>query len=554
MASIFDLKTSTSELSSANQGTSRIDYEQHPPTRAVDGANFPNGAIHHRWQTAGQKWWIPSRSYMRMRCRLTKADGSTPLDLADEIAPNYGLMSNLFQSAEFRINDKTVSRVSDFMPQVDALETRLSKSRSWIKSVGIATNWWGDDYQERKAEVSSDGQTLQNPTVIQPVETGRVALGFDAAGGAGNDRNAATYTAATGRIVFTQNGGAALPADVRPLFPVGSYFTYKSVQGGADGVVNVLMEVIAGIGVAEIEVRAVVGGNVPQDGRTDWARVEGPVQGAETRRLDGFELIWQPPLSIFKIGHALPSGKYELVLNPQTAQSYQKRAIESLVDKAGGGGDFVFQVIDMYLYTSTVDGPRADDITYLLDLEETRCQTDTVQNLGAFQQRNFDVSPSTFALTCAFQDARAGNLTQYSASKFQLNSPGGVGGDELKLNRLFLNYAGQNKPSPDADPRYKVGNASDYTIQRYAETQIYSGAYYDTGGAETIQEYHGAGSYYYFSWSRDGTDRSTRVNVHFGFEGGAIDNARVLLFDHSKKIARIRVQDGRVVDVQTEDA
>ena len=553
MSSIFDLKTSTSELSSANQGTSRIDYEQHPPTRAVEGANFPNGAIHHRWQTAGQKWWIPSRSYLRMRCRLTKTGGA-PLDLADNVAPNYGLMSNLFQSAEFRINDKTVSRVSDFMPQVDAIETRLSKSRSWQKSIGSATNFWEEDYKTRQADVSVDAQTLQNPTVINPVETGRGALGFDAAGGVGNDRNAATYTAATGRIVFTQNGGAVLPADVRLIYPVGSYFVYKFIQGGAAGVVNVLLEVIAGIGIAEIEVRAVVAVDVPQDGRTDFARVDAPIVGVPTRRLDGFELIWQPPLSIFKIGHALPSGKYELVLNPQTASTYKKRAIESLVDK-DPAADFNFEVVDMYLYTSTVDGPRADDITYLLDLEETRCQTDTVQNLGAFQQRNFDVSPSTYALTCAFQDARAGNLTQYSASKFRINAPGpNAVGDEIKLNRLFINYAGQSKPSPDADPSYNVGNASDYTIQRYTESQIYNGAYYDTGGAETIQEYHGSGSYVFFLWSRDGTDRSTRVNVHFGFEGGAIGDARVLLFDHSKKVARIRVQDGRVVDVQVEDA
>ena len=107
----------------------------------------------------------------------------------------------------------------------------------------------------------------------------------------------------------------------------------------------------------------------------------------------------------------------------------------------------------------------------------------------------------------------------------------------------------------DADPEYKVGEAKDYTTQRYAETQIYSGALYDTGGGESIQEYHNRGAYYYFAWPRDGTDRSTRVNVHQGFENGtAVQNMRVLLFSHSKQVARVMVQDGRVVDVQLEDA
>jgi len=105
----------------------------------------------------------------------------------------------------------------------------------------------------------------------------------------------------------------------------------------------------------------------------------------------------------------------------------------------------------------------------------------------------------------------------------------------------------------DANPEFVAGK--DYTTQRYVESQIYSGAYYDTGGAETIEEFHDRGAYYYFSWPRDGTDRSTRVNVHQKFEAGTdITNMRLLLFDHSKQVGRIRIQDGRVIDVQLEDA
>jgi hypothetical protein len=53
----------------------------------------------------------------------------------------------------------------------------------------------------------------------------------------------------------------------------------------------------------------------------------------------------------------------------------------------------------------------------------------------------------------------------------------------------------------------------------------------------------------------DGTDRSTRVNVHQGFETGtAVANMRVLLFSHNKQVARIQVSDGRVVSVDLEDA
>ena len=104
MNSIFNLKTSVEELSSANQGTSRMDYEQHPPTRDVTGDNFPNGAIHFRWQVSGTKHWVPSRTYIRMRVQLSKANDTSLLQ-SDGIAPNMGLCSTLFQNAEFRIND-----------------------------------------------------------------------------------------------------------------------------------------------------------------------------------------------------------------------------------------------------------------------------------------------------------------------------------------------------------------------------------------------------------------------------------------------------------------
>ena len=568
MTSIFDLKTNVDELSSTNEGTSRMEYDQHPPTRDVVNNNFANGAIHFRFQTSGQKWWIPSRSYIRTRFQLTKGDG-TPVDTAFGVAPNMGLMSNLFQSAEMRINDKVVSRVADFMPQVDAIETRLTKSKSWLESIGEATNWWDESQSIRLQEVSNDGTLVKDEVAgDQTVATGRVGLGFDVAG---NNNNNADYDSATGIITFSAGTNASpLPADVRTVFPAGSFFRYTGGTSNATSA-GVLMKVITGQNGAPagsattIVVEPVVAQD--EDGNTgsgDFERVViTPTNALPSRRVGEFELTWCPPLSLFKIGHALPSGRYELVLNPQTSTSYQRRAIETILGVAskepqlpGQAPDpakFRLNVVNMYLYCATVDGPRADDITYLLDLEQTRCQSEKIDTTD-FQQKNFDVSPSSYALTVAYQDLRAGENTAISASKFKSYEAGLTPSveQELKLDRFFINYAGQNLPAPDADPQFVAG--TDYTTQRYSETNIYSGAYFDTGGAETIDEWHDRGAYYYFSWPRDGTDRSTRVNVHQKFNGADVVNLRCLLFDHSKQVARIRVQDGRVVDVQIEDA
>lgn len=187
MTSIFDLKTSVEELDSLNEGLSRAEFEQHPADRDISGSNFSNGTIRFKFQTSGQKWWVPSRSYIRGRFRLTKGDGTTQLVTADQIAPNMGFMSSLFQSGDMRINDKIISRLPDHMGYVDALETRLAKSKSWFDSVGDSTNWWEKDQRIRAAEVSSDGTLVkyQIPADTRTPTT-RVGMGFDAPGANAN--------------------------------------------------------------------------------------------------------------------------------------------------------------------------------------------------------------------------------------------------------------------------------------------------------------------------------------------------------------------------------
>jgi hypothetical protein len=561
MQSIFDLKTDVSELSQANEGTSRMEYEQHAPTRDVTGSNFSNGQMHFRFETSGQKWWIPSRSYIRTRFRLRKGDNTANVDLADAVAPNMALMSNLFQNAEMRINDKVVSRVADYMAQVDALETRLTKSKSWLDSVGEATNWWQPSQALRLAEASSDGTIVRNTTAIVPPETAAIdtAIGYDA-------QHSVAYVAQTGLVTFAQGGAGGAPPNTNVNFAVGDFLVLTTLPGNEDGALNVRLEVLAVNANLTMTVRADIGVDIAAENGIRFSRVRpNPIVAPPSRRVGEFELCWTPPLSLFKVGHGLPSGRYELVLTPQTEQQYQKRGIESILGQAdknptltgGANQDFRLEVVNMYLYCATVEGPRADDITYLLDLEQTRCQADKIDN-RSFAQKNFDVSPSTYALTVAYQDQRAGVHSSISSSKFRSYDPAANPTDpqELTLNRMFVQYAGQQLPQPDAEPDFVAGK--DYTIQRYNETNLYSGAYYDTGGAESIEEYHERGAYYYFSFPRDGTDRSTRVQVHSQFgnavNDAAVANTRVLLFDHSKQVARVRVQDGRVTDVQLEDA
>ena len=529
---IFDLPTTIEELPGINDPMSRMQYEQHAPTRDMTGASFPNGQIHTRFEISGTKRWVPAKSYLRLRCRIAKAleangDVKTPaepLAQVNDVSPNMGLCANLFQSGEFRIADKTVSRCSDYMAQVDALSTRMDKSKAWLDSVGKTSNMWEASHEERKHKVSIDGETLS----VDDTQTGRLALGFAAATTVAFTDASSTFTFATGTI-----------PDVRLLFPVGSRITFPA-QLGAEPVGSTFLVIAAPTALTLVVAANTIGGNVGA-AVVDFSRIDA---SKASRRVNEFELVWQPPMSIFKVQNALPAGKYELVLNPQTAAAYKLRAVESLTDLSAGGL-YDFSVLDMYLYVATVESTRIDDLSYYINLDEVRCQVDTAGGNGSLNQKNFDVSPSTYALTAAYQDQAAGSDVRYSASKFKTQND-----EEKSLTRLFISYGGQSKPSPDSDASYVAG--IDRTTQRYVDSLLQSGQYFREGGSESIEEWGERGQYYHFAWPRDGRDRSTRVQVNQQLTTAT--NTRVLLFDHYKSVAHISIKDGRVVDVNLMEA
>lgn len=83
---------------------------------------------------------------------------------------------------------------------------------------------------------------------------------------------------------------------------------------------------------------------------------------------------------------------------------------------------------------------------------------------------------------------------------------------------------------------------------------LYSGAYFDCGGPESQLDWERRGMYFYFSWPRDGDDKSTRVNLNYQLAADIGNDGRVLLFDHHKKIVIITLQDGRVIDLVEQNA
>lgn len=159
--SLFNLPQSVSQLPDINEGVMDAKYEQIAPSRDSTGSNFANGAQHYRWEVAGNRWWCPSKSYMRIRVNYTYGDAAaepvipagTQLPADSTAVPAPFMVSNLFQSAEIRIGDRTVGRIGQYLAQVDALKNRMTRSKPWLDSIGENTNLASADVATRRNEV-----------------------------------------------------------------------------------------------------------------------------------------------------------------------------------------------------------------------------------------------------------------------------------------------------------------------------------------------------------------------------------------------------------------
>lgn len=136
-------------------------YQEIQPERDVSGDNFTRGNINFNWTMDSSGYFNPHRSYFRIRVKLTASDGTTPLAKSANIGPNMFIGDCLFQAMRMNLNNKIISEISDYVPQVSALKQRMYKSEEELNNYENSTNMAQALHLERVNEVSSDG-TLTN--------------------------------------------------------------------------------------------------------------------------------------------------------------------------------------------------------------------------------------------------------------------------------------------------------------------------------------------------------------------------------------------------------
>ncbi len=590
--SIFELARKKEDLISANQGMANLYYDEIAPLRNIidSGANnnkFGNSLISFRWHPASGSWWIPSRSYFRIDCSLTAPDGVTPLRMDDRIALNMGAGSCLFSKMQYKINDKTISEISEHCAQVDAIKTRLRYSGEWLETTGQNLNSWSSDIQTRMRAICQNGHydsntnnytrlgTLETLAGVPNLTVGADSIEFVYAHTVSESAFLFTDAAVVSRILFGNSGNAAAHevADDDSVFLnikkgdaisyvidgstyVGTITRIRSAgTGGGNG--NTDNQIIITRHQNNIvldDVGAVLINLSEGNGEIQMGKVLNK-ENVKSKQSKKFSLIYVPPLSIFGYNKAIPgSSKHEIDLVPFSETIYQKNIIESLLtDKVhttnGANNDYRFKVDNMLFYAARCDGPVVEQDEFYLELDECRAQATTITNASR-SQYSLDISPSTHALTVCFQDQAAENSTLYSQSKFRIRN-----NEELNLTNFYVRYAGIQKPQPDFRPEYKergdVGDEANSNIDRiteqYARSIMYNGAYYDSSG-ERITDWKRRGFFMHWPWPKTGTDRETRVYVSTQFSSLS-STPRLFLFNHFNKVCILRYQNGSLSQV-----
>ena len=506
--SLSALMTTVDAVKNNKSNVTKVSYRQVTPDRSVSGTNFANGEIIYRFTVSGNSWWIPSKSFVSLRSKIYST-GTTQPTVATDQAPAPGFTACLFSQAEVRLDDRPLSRINAFLPQIDALKTRLTKSKAWRDSVGKSANFWDPNFDKRRASIVSNEVIDEDEVVEQRIKLSGTSITVAANG---------TISASTGTALSAETaiGDIIVVSGIR--------MTVTTAATNAAGATMVLSPTTVAL---------------PATANFYMVKPRLPTTGI--RRHNLVETVWQPPLSIFDINTPLPPGNYSLHLTPNTS-NYKNASIES-VSAALTTQDVV--VDHMYFNACVAESENIpDSFKYYLDLSEIAVQPKQLSASAGEQVLDFSVPPTTYALTVASQQASAGSSTLYVPTKFKLQDD-----EDLTLTQLRVSYAGQVQPSPDLQVSYTT--ATDHLAKLYV-TNLMNANGYDSDVLESKKEWQDMGIFSHYTFLKPADDSSTRVDVAITLNTPT--SANCLLFSHFSSVAEITYQSGRTTSVRLDYA
>lgn len=520
-------------------------------TREFVPSTFASGDFDFNFYASDSDAWYPSKSYVRVGLSLLGSGAAQPTP-SQLVALAENAVGNLFTNVALYAGQNEVSACRIGVPQASAMAAR-TKSSAWLNTLGRGVALNEPRFAKRvmysAADSSPDQYLMGQNEMYKPVAAG--------AYGTATVAIAAPVVATTTINVLDNDSGLPAPVldsaaltngsiltGISTLFQTGMPTAAGAPSGGSvlAGDIIVVNSVRYTVLSVTDETHLVVACSPAPAvaASTDWYVIRKDVIRAP-QAANVIYTLWQPPLGMFQHDGALGGGDFKLSLNPNA--NFQAAAVETKNGSYVAGTTFDLQVTSLKFYTY-VEKLRIPDSIQEIKLMEYQVLSKPWQ-----PTLSFTVSPFTEAITVFIQDRFAGYNALVPPSRFKT-----IDNSDLKLQKIQVSFAGQNKPSIPWDSSFSQG--VNRLEQRYFETYEELGIDTNALGCESYDDYLQRGPMYHFHFVRDENNRSSEVSVSTTFNGlssGPMSNypndgsALVFVIAHFRNVARITTSGGRIV-------
>jgi hypothetical protein len=491
-----------------------INYVQVPPQRqANDSAGSPSqfsqGVMLFQFNVGKGQCIFWDRSYFTITAELKgsgvfTATNSKP-SISELIALSDNWCGNLFDSCYVNLGGQSVSNITNYLAQANALDTRVNSSQAWLKSIGQSASYDNANFSSR---VNATSAQLVAPTLPRGANADpnlvecRGFSGLSLEEGKTCYRKpilptatltTATLTALDPSETFTGTGTALSTSDIGSTIVIsGTPATIVRVVTAEGGATQL------------IAIDAPITGFITAAVTADWYLIQRNL----TTSTEGHNYVqgfWQPTMcGIFKHHEPMGAMDAQIMLNPSA--SYKLNAVESVPGYAGS--DFQIKSINFYACVGKMVIPDTVQTLFLDEymLQSRTCTTNDVNT-------NLTVPPSTDTIYVWLQSGKTGQSVLFPPSSFKAE-----GNAEQNISRLQLTYANQTKPSVVWQSEYtnNIGNnlaSRNVLTQFYTQSLLETDRYFDNGGAESFNDWLARGCLFAFHFEKAKENLATQLQL-----------------------------------------
>lgn len=483
-------------------------------------------------------------SFFRIDATLQGPLGLQPT-LNDQIAFSRFFGGNIFQASSVAVSNQTISQCQNYHGQINALNSRLSYSGSFLYNNSDLL-YSEPDLRKRINKIASN--SINNINTFLPIPYELMPFYSNAQLGSVNAVRISVAATVAGNTVLTLivpdlgaiNEYPTMTANILGIVPGTVLYRYD-----ANNVVNTYIvnnvNTVAGPPVSyTIDTTATTPEGAPvnnivlynyttQTGFEIYRPCD--ISTAKTGQ-NNISVLFQPPQGIYSITEAL-CGSFTITLNP--SPDYLTQGIQSMRNTLNVGTDYRLIISNVRFYANVVRMTFSPERTIKLRLIDMEMYNKAIT--GQNQTYQITVPPSSRAFAICFQGNNVGRNGSLILSPSEYRS---IDGKTSQLISLQCTYGNISIPSTNyqtnennnitvlagKNPEY-VGESINSMRVRYFDYLASTGKIFSESGAEKFEDWIQS-PFYIFDFSNSENSRSTNLDISVNFREPVTTDTQLL--------------------------